>query len=62
VHRKKFRVRAQVEHLSGVVKRLWGFSKVRHRGLYKNAISAITALAPANICIRRWLLLVRVRL
>jgi hypothetical protein len=30
-------VRAKVEHPFCVVKRLWGFTKVRYRGLAKNA-------------------------
>ncbi len=32
-----------------IVKRLWGFSKVRYRELHKNATRAFTALALANI-------------
>jgi len=60
-NRKKSKVRAQVEHVFGVIKRLWGFSKVRYRGLHKNATRAFTALALANIYMSRGLLLVRVR-
>jgi IS5 family transposase len=60
-NRNKSKVRAQVEHVFGVVKRLWGFSKVRYRGLHKNATRAFTALALANIYKSRGLLLVRVR-
>jgi hypothetical protein len=41
----KSRVRAQVEHVFGVVKKLWGFTKVRYRGLQKNATRAFTVLA-----------------
>jgi len=48
-NRNKSRVRARVEHVFGVVKRLWGFAKVRYRGLQKNATRAFTALALANI-------------
>jgi Transposase DDE domain len=33
VNRAKSQVRARVEHVFGVIKRLWGFSKVRLRGL-----------------------------
>ena len=36
-NRNKSRVRARVEHVFAVVKRLWRFSKVRYRGLAKNA-------------------------
>jgi len=44
-----------------VVKRLWGFSKVRYRGLAKNATRASTALALANIYLARGPLMARVR-
>jgi IS5 family transposase len=33
----KSRVRAKVEHSIGVIKRVFGFVKVRYRGLAKNA-------------------------
>jgi IS5 family transposase len=52
-NRNKSRIRARVEHLFGVVKRLWGFTKVRYRGLQKNATRAFTALALANIFLAR---------
>ncbi len=52
-NRSKSKIRARVEHVFGVVKRLWGFSKVRHRGLAKNAGRAFTALALANIYLAR---------
>jgi len=48
-NRNKSKIRARVEHVFGVVKRLWGFSKVRYRGLAKNATRAFTALALANL-------------
>lgn len=48
-NRNKSRIRARVEHVFAVVKRLWGFTKVRYRGLRKNATRAFTALALANI-------------
>jgi IS5 family transposase len=60
-NRKKSKVRAQVEHVFAVIKRLWGFSKVRYRGLQKNATRAFTALALANIYMSRGLLLAQVR-
>ena len=60
-NRKKSKVRARVEHVFAVVKRLWGFSKVRYRGLHKNATRAFTALALANIYMSRGLLLAQVR-
>jgi IS5 family transposase len=36
-NRNKSKIRARVEHVFAVVKRLWGFTKVRYRGLAKNA-------------------------
>ena len=53
VNRAKSRTRARVEHVFGVVKRLWGFNKVRYRGLAKNATRAFVALALANIYLAR---------
>ena len=58
----KSRIQARVEHVFGVVKRLWGFSKVRYRGLAKNATRAFTALALANIYLVREPLMAQVRL
>jgi IS5 family transposase len=52
-NRGKSRVRAKVEHVFAVVKRQWGFSKVRYRGLAKNATRAFVALALANLYLTR---------
>jgi IS5 family transposase len=60
-NRNKSRIRARVEHVFCVVKRLWGFSKVRYRGLAKNATRAFTALALANIYLGRRRLMAQVR-
>jgi len=60
-NRNKSRIRARVEHVFGVVKRLWGFGKVRYRGLAKNATRAFTALALANIYLARQRLMAQVR-
>ena len=60
-NRNKSRIRSRVEHVFGVVKRLWGFGKVRYRGLQKNATRAFTALALANIYLGRQSLLAQVR-
>ena len=60
-NRNKSRVRARVEHVFAVVKRLWGFTKVRYRGLHKNATRAFTALALANTYLCRSHLLGQVR-
>lgn len=60
-NRSKSKIRARVEHVFAVVKRLWGFSKVRYRGLAKNASRAFTALALANIYLARHRLVAPVR-
>jgi transposase, IS5 family len=60
-NRNKSKIRARVEHVFGVVKRLWGFGKVRYRGLAKNATRAFTALALANIYLSRQRLMALVR-
>ena len=60
-NRNKSRIRSRVEHVFGVVKRLWGFGKVRYRGLAKNATRAFTALALANIFLARQGLMAQVR-
>lgn len=52
-NRSKSKVRARVEHVFQVLKRLWGFTKVRYRGLQKNATRAFTALALASIYMSR---------
>jgi IS5 family transposase len=48
-NRTKSRTRARVEHPFLVLKRQWGFAKVRYRGLAKNANRAFTALAMVNL-------------
>jgi len=45
-NRNKSKIRSRVEHVFGVVKRLWGFGKVRYRGLQKNATRAFTVSVP----------------
>jgi len=49
--------RARGEHAFHVVKRLWGFAKVRYRGLAKNTARAFTMFGLANLyLVRRRLL------
>lgn len=48
-NRRKSSVRAKVEHPFLTLKRLWGFAKVRYRGLAKNANRAFVMLAMINI-------------
>lgn len=52
-NRNKSRIRARVEHVFAVVKRLWGFTKVRYRGLDKNATRSFAALGLANLYLAR---------
>jgi IS5 family transposase len=61
VNRAKSRVRARVEHVFGVVKKLWGFSEARYHGLGNNATRAFVTLAMANIYLARKPLLAQVR-
>jgi len=57
INRARSRTRARGEHPFHVVKRLWGFAKVRYRGLAKNLARAQTAFALANLyAVRRQLL------
>jgi len=48
-NRRKFSVRAKVEHVFRPLKTLWGFAKARYRGLEKNANRAFAMLAMVNI-------------
>lgn len=48
-NRTKSRVRAKVEHVFGVIKGVFGFTKVRYRGLEKNAHRLFVTCALANI-------------
>ena len=50
---KSNRVRARVEHAFGVIKHLWGYRKVRYRGLGKNAAQIFTLFALANFYLVR---------
>ena len=61
VNRVKSRVRARVEHVFAVVKRLWRFDKVRYRGLAKNATRSFVTLGLANIYLARSTLYGQVR-
>ena len=59
-NRAKARVRAKVEHSIGVVKRVFGFQKVRYRGLAKNLHRLEVTAALANLfMVRRQLLRVQ---
>ena len=57
INRARSRTRARGEHAFRVVKHLWGFAKVRYRGLAKNLARALTMFALANLYqVRRHLL------
>ena len=57
----KSRIRSRVEHSIGVIKRVFGFSKVRYRGLAKNGNRLFVTAALANIFLLRYSLLGAVR-
>ena len=52
-NRTKSKVRAKVEHSIGVIKRVFGFVKVRYRGLEKNAHRLFVTCALANLFMAR---------
>lgn len=57
LNRRRSQQRARGEHAFHVVKRLWGFIKVRYRGLAKNTARAFTMFGLANLyLVRRRLL------
>ena len=51
--RNKSRIRARVEHSIGGIKRVFGFTKVRYRGLAKNGNRVFVTTALANIFLVR---------
>lgn len=53
INRSRSRTRAFVEYPFLVVKRLWGWSKTRYRGLAKNTARAFSAFAMANLYLAR---------
>jgi len=52
-NRRHNRVRAKGEHAFQVVKHLWGYKKVRYKGLAKNAAQVFTLFALANVYLAR---------
>ena len=52
-NRTKSKVRAKVEHGIGVIKRVFGFVKVRYRGLDKNAHRLFVTCGLANLYLAR---------
>jgi IS5 family transposase len=60
-NRSKSRVRAKVEYQFGMIKRQFGFNKVRYRGLAKNAHRLFVACALSNLVMARKALMKRRR-
>jgi IS5 family transposase len=52
-NKKSNRTRARVEHPFGVIKHLWGYRKVRYRGLAKNTAQLLTLFALTNFYLVR---------
>jgi IS5 family transposase len=52
-NRNKSKVRAKVEHAFHVMKRIFGFTMVRYRGLDKNANRSFATCALVNIYFKR---------
>jgi IS5 family transposase len=59
INRARSRCRARGEHAFRVVKQLWGFAKVRYRGLAKNTARSFVMFALANLYLVRRRLLPR---
>jgi IS5 family transposase len=53
INQVRSKARARGEHAFHVVKRLWGFAKVRYRGLAKNTARLFAAFALANLYLLR---------
>jgi transposase, IS5 family len=53
INQSRSRTRARGEHAFRIVKQLWGFTKVRYRGIAKNAARALTSFALANLYLMR---------
>ena len=53
INQVRSKARARGEHAFHVVKHLWGFAKVRYRGLAKNTARLFTAFALANLYLLR---------
>jgi IS5 family transposase len=61
LEKRKAQIRAKVEHPFHVVKNLFGFRKVRYRGLKKNTAQLQTLFALANLVITKGRLLAAIR-
>lgn len=52
-NRQHSKVRLKIEHIFQVIKQLWGYRKVRYRGLAKNEAQCFTLLALADLYLVR---------
>lgn len=52
-NRHKSKTRARVEHVFGIMKRRFGFTKVRYRGLEKNAQCVFVKCALVNLVLAK---------
>jgi IS5 family transposase len=50
---ERSQVRAKVEHAFRIVKHLWGYTKVKYKGLYKNMVQVFSLFTLANIYLVR---------
>jgi hypothetical protein len=57
----KARIRAKVEHPFRVIKRQFGYTKVKYRGLAKNTANLVTLFALSNLWMARRSLLQELR-
>lgn len=53
IERAKAKARSKVEHPLRVIKRQFGYTKVRFRGLVKNTVQMITLFALSNLWMAR---------
>lgn len=53
INRQKSKVRARVEHVFGIMKRRFGYNKVRYKGLDKNAHAVFTKCALVNLVLAK---------
>ena len=61
-NRHKSKTRSRVEHIFGIMKRQFGYNKVRYRGLSKNAHSLYVKCALINLVIAKRSLLAALRI
>jgi len=52
-NRKMSSIRSRVEHVFRVMKRQFGYTQVRYRGLAKNAAQVFTLIALTNLYLKR---------